>query len=136
VRRRLSLDLPLETFFKWLEAAQWSVRWVHEIHADADEPKDLEELLDNASRPRLGYQLHHIVEQQSAYDDGFSKDRVDGADNIVRIPTLKHYEINGWYSRRNPDFGNKSPREYLRGKSWDARVEFGLKALRKFGVLR
>jgi hypothetical protein len=136
VRRRLSLDIPLDGLFALLEAAQWSVRWLYEIRADADEPKDLEQLLDDASRPRLGYQLHHIVERSSAYADGFGADRVEGADNIVRIPTLKHYEINGFYSKSDRDYGNKSPREYLRGKSWDLRVEFGLNALRKFGVLK
>jgi hypothetical protein len=29
-----------------------------------------------------------------------------------------------------------TPREYIRGKSWEERYEFGLDVLRRFGVLK
>jgi hypothetical protein len=35
-----------------------------------------------------------------------------------------------------PDYGGLSPRDYLRGKSWEEQYEIGLKALRRFGVLK
>ena len=38
-------------------------------------------------------------------------------DSRLSIPTLKHWEINAWYSTPNEDFNGLSPRDYLRGKS-------------------
>ena len=37
----------------------------------------------------------------------------------MRIPTMKHWEINAWYQTRNPDYGDVSPREYLHYLDWD-----------------
>jgi len=54
----------------------------------------------------------------------------------VRIPTLKHWEITGWYNEGNEAFGDMSPRDYLRGKDWNTRRRVGLYALTKFGVLK
>ena len=69
------------------------------------------------------------------------RDKVSSPDNVVRIPTLKHWEINGWLGTPNEEFGdargNKlTPRQYMRGKSWEERYQFGLKVLRDFGVLK
>jgi hypothetical protein len=60
---------------------------------------------------------------------------INRGDNLVRIPTLKHWQINAWYQRKNPDFGYVSPRDYLRRKDWDERRRIGLYVLIKFGVL-
>jgi hypothetical protein len=35
---------------------------------------------------------------------------------LVRIPTLKHWQITGWYMTPSEDYGGLSPRSYLRGK--------------------
>ncbi|MFZ0846751.1 MAG: hypothetical protein WAM62_13245, partial [Pseudolabrys sp.] len=75
-----------------------------------------------------GYDIHHIVEQAQAERDGFSRESIDSPDNLVRIPTLKHQEINGWYQTKNPAFDGMSPREYLSGRSWDVRRAVGLDA--------
>ena len=83
-----------------------------------------------------GYQDHHIAEQAAARQDGYSDELIDGLENVVRIPTLRHQEINGWYGRKNEDFGGLSPREYLRGKSWEERVRVGQYALVRHGVLK
>ncbi|MGH6838400.1 MAG: hypothetical protein ACREDT_06305 [Methylocella sp.] len=61
---------------------------------------------------------------------------IDGPDNLVRIPTLKHRDIFGWYSRPNDQFQGLSPRDYLRGKDWEARRKVGIDALIDFGVLK
>jgi hypothetical protein len=61
---------------------------------------------------------------------------INAPDNLLRIPTLKHWQINAWYSTKNNDFGGLSPRDYLRGKSWDERVRVGTDALILFGVLQ
>ena len=75
-------------------------------------------------------------ERASALEDGFRVWQVDGPENLVRIPTLKHWEITGWYNEGNEAFGDMSPRDYLRGKDWNTRRRVGLYALTKFGVLK
>jgi hypothetical protein len=60
---------------------------------------------------------------------------MDSPDNLVRIPTLKHWELNAWYARPNALFGDLSPRQYLIGKSWDERRMVGLIGLKSIGVL-
>ncbi|QBR70670.1 hypothetical protein CU048_04570 [Beijerinckiaceae bacterium] len=106
------------------------------IKSYLDKPKSLEELQRNVGKLEKGYEVHHIVEQTSAERDGYSREDIDAPDNLVRIPTLKHWEITGWYMAPRKDYSGLSPREYLRGKSWDVRRKVGLDALRKFEVLK
>jgi hypothetical protein len=61
---------------------------------------------------------------------------IDGPENLVRVPTQKHWQITGWYLTRNKLFGGLSPRAYLRGKSWEERQRVGRMALIEFGVLK
>lgn len=86
------------------------------------------------------YDEHHTVERWSA-KDGMSEDKIESPDNKVCIPTLKHWEINQWLDTPNDDYVSPegkimTPRQYLRGKSWDERYQFGLDVLRRFGVLK
>ncbi|MGB6174904.1 MAG: hypothetical protein WBF43_00860 [Methylocella sp.] len=78
------------------------------------------------------------MEQTPARDDKKIPDAlIDEPDNLVSIPRLKHWEITGWFMRgNNDDYGGLSPREYLRGKSWDERRRVGLDALIDAGVLK
>jgi hypothetical protein len=86
--------------------------------------------------PKAGYEIHHIVEQTPAEQEGYRRSLIDGPDNLVRIPTLKHREITGWYQTGNKEFGGLSPRDYLRGKTWEERTSVGLGALIDHEVLR
>jgi hypothetical protein len=61
---------------------------------------------------------------------------IDAPDNLVRIPTFKHWELNAWYQMPNDDFGGVSPRTYLRGKDWAERTRVGRKALADHGILK
>jgi hypothetical protein len=61
---------------------------------------------------------------------------IDAPENLVRIPTFKHWEITTWYQTKNEDFGYLSPREYLRGRSWGERQRVGFKALVDVGALK
>jgi hypothetical protein len=90
----------------------------------------------DVSTPAPGYDIHHIVEQTQAECEGFSREVIDHRDNLVRVPRLKHQEINGWYQTKNDEYGGLSPREYLSGKSWAVRKSVGLEALRIYGVLK
>lgn len=118
------------------ELAYWLYEYDAWIEASLDPPKSLIELQEAAAEPKAGYQLHHIVEQTPAAQDGYPRSMIDSADNVVRIPTLKHWEITAWYQTRSDQFGGLSPREYLRGKSWEERRRVGLEALVRHGVLK
>lgn len=121
---------------KIVRAAYWLYEYDAKIEASLDPPMGLDELQRAVTTPKPGYHRHHIVEQTSAEQDGYPRSLIDGQDNLVRIPALKHEDISAWYSTKNKDFGGLSPRDYLRGKSWDRRRAIGLDALRDHGVLR
>jgi len=126
---------PIGDFLLALQAAEWLYEFRPYIDAYLDPPKTLEELQQDALNPQVGYNIHHIVEQKSAGQDGFPWSMIDAPENRVRIPTLVHWEINAWYSIPNERFGGLSPRDYLRGKSWGERMRVGEDALVMFGVL-
>jgi hypothetical protein len=119
-----------------LELASWVHEFVPYIAAYADSPKTLEELQDAVSTPAIAYDIHHIVEQTPAEQEGFSRDLIDSSENLVRIPTLKHWQVTGWYTKANEDFGGLSPRSFLRGKDWDTRMRVGRDALIDQGILK
>ena len=114
----------------------WLAEGAPYISAYLDTPKSLTELHDLVQSPARGYDVHHIVEQTAAERDGYSRTLIDRDDNLVRISTLRHWEINAWYQTRNERYDGMSPREYLRGKDWDERRRVGLEALTRVGVLR
>lgn len=96
----------------------------------------LEELQQGVSTPGLGYDIHHVVEQTQAENDGFPREFIDAPENLVRIPRMKHWEINAWYQTKNSEYDWQTPREYLSGRNWDVRSAVGLEALRIHGVLK
>lgn len=114
----------------WLNEKYW------EIRSFQDAPKSLGELHDAVFQAdKRGYDVHHIVEQSPARNDGFPDKVIDRADNLVLIPRYKHWQINSWFQTPNENFGGQAPRRYLQNKSWDERRKIGLDALRDFGVL-
>ena len=117
-------------------AAYWLYQYDAQITASLDPPKSLDELQQAVASPKAGYEIHHIVEQTPAEQDGYRRSLIDGPENLVRIPTLKHREITAWYQTKNDQFDGLSPREYLRGKTWDERTRVGLGALIDRGVLK
>jgi hypothetical protein len=119
-----------------LQVIPWLGEHAERVDAYNDPPKSLEELQEAASTPKRGYEKHHIVEQTPAEKDGFPRSQIDAPENLVRIPTYKHWDINSWYGTPNKDFGGLSPRDYLRGKDWSERRDVGLDALIDHGVLK
>jgi hypothetical protein len=112
----------------------WLQTYSAEIESYRDTPKSLEELQRGASTPKPGYDIHHIVERnQKVY---FTRETINSPDNLVLVPRLRHQEINAWYQTKNPDFGGKSPRDYLDGRSWAVQRAVGLQALIDAGVLK
>jgi len=118
------------------EAGSWIYDHKEEINSYFDPPKSLQELQDAANSPEKGYDIHHVVERNSAPKDGSEADLIDAPENLVRVPRWKHWEINAFYEKPNDDHGGLTPRQYLRGKGWEERTRVGLDALRKVGVLR
>lgn len=124
------------TILNLLDAAQILDEAYPYIRSYLDLPKSLNELQSTVSSPAKGYQIHHIVEQTAAERDGFPRSIIDSPENLVRIPTLKHWEINAWYQRKNRHFGFQSPRKYLEGKDWATRLRVGRIALIEAKVLK
>jgi hypothetical protein len=116
--------------------AVWLYQKLPYINAFLEKPQTLEELQTRANDPKEGYQIHHIVEQTPTGKEGFPKEKIESPENKVRISTIRHWEISSWYSTPNGEYKGMSPREYLRGKNWEERRNFGIKALKDFGVLK
>jgi hypothetical protein len=119
-----------------MRPAGWLEPMIDSIHSFADPPKSLEELQHDVLNPAPGYDVHHIVEQASAEQDGFPRSMIDAPDNLVRVPRLKHWLITGWYMKKSLGYGDLSPRAFLHGKTWEERQQIGLEVLIKFGVLK
>ncbi len=102
-----------------------------------DDPRTLDELVQlskDPSRQHAGYERHHIVEQ-GPNEGRFSDDQMEGPDNVIAIPYYKHRDISDFYSTKDETLG-MTPRDYLRGKSFEEQYRYGLGILRKFGVLK
>src|SRR5262249_16751812 len=136
-----SADPRVRLVFAAIEATVWLADYLPKILSYLDGPKSLEELQDAVANPRFGYEIHHIVEAQRRSDDPQRNakrfpDKIDSREDLVRIPYWRHVEISSWYSRRNEELGDMTPRNYVHGKNWDEQYALGLVALRKFGVLK
>jgi hypothetical protein len=127
---------PVGAFLSAMQAASWLDTDRAFIDAYQDPPKAMKELQEAASESKLGYHIHHIAEKASAREDGISEALINGADNLVRIPALKHWQITGWSMTPHERFGGLSPRQYLRGKDWEERQKVGREALIEFGILK
>jgi hypothetical protein len=123
-----------------LNAARWISKYRPEITSYLDKPKTLRQLQQTVRAKPPGYETHHIVERlrRSSHPLANSKvfrGQINAPENLVSVPRWKHVDISAWYSRPNRLYGGLSPRDYLRGKSWEEQYEFGLRILRRFGVL-
>ena len=119
------------------ELSNWLYEYANtRIVAYLDEPKLLHELQEVVAHPRSGYEIRHLVEQTPARQDGFSEEQINSPENLVLIPTYRHWEITAWYAKKNDDFGGLSPREFLRGQRWEMRVSVAKMALKLHKVLK
>lgn len=126
---------PLGVVITLAEAAIWLHEMYPAIQSYQDPPKSLEELQRAVASREKGYDVHHIVEEDAARKAGFPEDWINGPDNLVRIPRLKHWQVTGWYMTPNEDYAGVSPREYLKDKDWATRQQIGYYVLKKYGIL-
>ena len=113
--------------------------WVHaraRIAAYLRPPQYLDVLRRSVKDPQPGYDIHHIVEQTPARQDGFPEELIEGWENKVLIPTYRHWEITAWFGTKNSRFNGSTPRDFLHGQPWHVRKQVGLDAMRLFGVLK
>lgn len=130
-------SLAASNFFEALDQVQQIKRLTDAIKTANDPAKSLIELQSRVGLPsEAGYHDHHIVNQHEGNRRKFGNASIDSSDNQVRIPVLKHLDLNGWYSRPNKDFGGLSPTEYLRDKDWDEQTRVGHDILRRMGILK
>ena len=129
-------ESPYGTLLDLIEIGSWVYDYSPYLVAYFDAPKTLDELRAAAETPTKGYDRHHIVERTPALDDDLDPSRIGGRENLILVPTMKHWEITAWYATRNKEYRGLSPREYVRGRDFDERLKFGLDVLRDFGVLK
>jgi A nuclease family of the HNH/ENDO VII superfamily with conserved AHH len=119
-----------------------------EMGAAEDLPKTLEELQKEPTRYRLGYDRHHIVEQNPAniakrYAHWeillrkFGRAMIDDPDNLVWIPRRKHWRITAMYnSKEKGDPIGRLHRQVVSELDFASQRDAGLAALRKEGILK
>jgi hypothetical protein len=123
-------------------------RILDQLYANFDLPKTLEQLQTPPIDNDLGYERHHIVEQNpdNLAKEGlalmssvkkFGRDVIDNPPNIVWIPRLKHESITNLYnSRIVGDPAGRILRQSVNEMDFNDQRAFGLDALRKSDVLR
>jgi hypothetical protein len=93
----------------------------------------------------MGYELHHIVEQNPAnivkspisiVVAKFGRKAIDAPSNLVWVPKLKHELITGFYNSADEDFPTRRHRDVVNGMDFAAQRAAGLDTLRRYGVLK
>jgi len=90
----------------------YEVRLDEQLKANFDPPKTLEELQTPPVENQLGYEQHHLVEQNpdNIQKDGstsqpalekFGEDAIQDPSNIVWVPRLKHEKITADYNSKD-----------------------------------
>ena len=117
-------------------------RAIAQTNAYFDPPKTLEELQRPPTQNVLGYERHHIVEQNDNNVEKevvvkFGRDAIDDPSNVVWVPRLKHELITGYYNEIDHDDPQERRRRDVIGEdNFDTQRDKGLAVLRKFGVLQ
>jgi hypothetical protein len=121
-------------------------RVLAQLRSSLDQPKTLEEMQTPPTQNQLGYEQHHIVEQNPANIakspladavEKFGRAAIDDPSNIVWIPRLKHEVISAFYnSADNFDQAGRLHRLIVNELDYDSQYAAGLQALQMFGVLQ
>jgi hypothetical protein len=123
-------------------------RVADQLYTNLQPAKTLEELQTLPQDHFLGYEQHHIVEQNSdnvAKDSvslaelllKFGQEALDDPTNLAWVPRLKHEQITAEYNSKyldNPVY--PLTREVVTAMDFNAQREAGLDALRRAGVLK
>jgi hypothetical protein len=117
-----------------------------QLRASLDPPKALDELRMPPTHDFLGYEQHHIVEQNpgnvaKAPDEfeleKFGRATIDDPNNLVWVPRLKHELITAYYNSTDKDDPQgRLHRQVVSAMDFDSQYKAGLAALQMFGVLQ
>jgi hypothetical protein len=110
-----------------------------QLRASLDPPKTLDELRMPPTRDVLGYEQHHIVEQNDdnvakapdEYElDKFGRAKIDDPSNVVWVPRLKHELITAFYNSTDADDPQRRlHRAVVNAGDFDSQYQAGLAAL-------
>lgn len=119
---------------------------IDQVRAATDPPKTLEELQQPPMENALGYEQHHIVEQNpdnlAKSPDvvlvvKFGEEVIDDPSNLVWVPRLKHERVTALYNSKVPgDPQGRLYRQVVNAMDYQSQRAAGLAALRLFGVLQ
>jgi hypothetical protein len=89
----------------------------------------------------LGYEQHHIVEQnpsniKKGVIEKFGSALINDPSNLVWVPHFPHLEISADYSSVPDNDGGPTLRERVKEWEFGQQREFGLRKLREYGVLK
>jgi hypothetical protein len=83
-----------------------------------------------------GRDWHHIVEQHGANLQKFGAEAIQNPTNLLRVARDVHQQISAHYSSKTIQSGTQTVREWLKGQSYEAQRDYGLKLLKEFGVIK
>jgi hypothetical protein len=63
-------------------------------------------------------------------------EQLHNTENVIRLPTLLHEQVNAEYQRPAEDGSGRTVYEWLQTKSYEFQREYGLKVLRKLHILK
>jgi hypothetical protein len=112
-------------------------RLIDQMITSLDPPKTLEELQARPTENVLGYDRHHIVEQndynlkKGAFEK-FGRERIEDSGNMVWVPRFKHEEITGEYNGKPDGQATRTLREQIRELDFAGQRAKGLEIMRKF----
>jgi DNA-binding Lrp family transcriptional regulator len=118
---------------------EWVGDRIARFRSSFDAPLTLDELIEKTksdkSRGPPGYERHHIVER-GPNSEKSTDEQLEDEKNVVTIPYYRHRDISDYYSTKNSNLGGRTPRDFLRGKTFEEQYKFGVEQLRKFGVIK
>jgi hypothetical protein len=83
-----------------------------------------------------GKSWHHLIEQHAGNLKRFGPGALHNTENVIKVETELHTKISAYYSSRDDLVaGGMVVREWLRTQSYEQQRAFGLKILRRFGVI-
>lgn len=134
------------TIFEPTEANAGEQRVLDRLRASLDPPKPLDQLQTAPTQNVLGYEVHHIVEQnpanvakspQEVEMEKFGQATLDDPSNLVWIPRLKHELVTAYHNSTDYDDAERRlRRRVVSALDYEAQYDAGLEALRKYGVLQ
>ncbi len=141
--------VPIPTIVDILDSSELNrgeQQVLDQLRSSLDPPKTLEELQQEPTQNVLGYERHHIVEQNPdniakspAVEaiEKFGRAVIDDPSNIVWVPRLTHELITGYYNAMDDDDPlGRTHRQVVGALDYADQRAAGLDALRRYGVLQ